>query len=274
MKMADSNHPFLGCQQLYGKDYSKLVEARVAVVGLGGVGSWAAEALVRTGIGHLTLMDPDEICVNNTNRQLQAMSSTVGRGKASQLAERFRDINPGGSFEVWQDYLIVGHIQRLLAKKFDLIIDCIDARNVKSHFIAESIAAKQKIVIAGAAGGILDPASIRVDDIMRSYNDPLLKKVRKFLRQKYEISRDGLSIGVPCVFSTHTPVLPEIQACGADREAYDLFGPTAGGLSCENGLGTSCFVTGTMGFMVAGEGVRQILGTSQILKAQEQAHGD
>jgi tRNA A37 threonylcarbamoyladenosine dehydratase len=133
---------------------------------------------------------------------------------------------------------------------------------VKCHLIAGSIAAGQKIVVAGAAGGVHDPNAIKIADIMCSYNDPLLKKVRKFLREKLEISRDGIPIGVPCVFSKEPPQMPEIEACAPAGDEDDLFGRAPGGLSCENGLGTSCFMTGAMGFFVAGEAVRQVLGTS------------
>ncbi len=251
---------FHGCEQLFGDGYKNLIDAKVAVVGVGGVGSWAAEALVRSGVGCLTIIDPDDICINNSNRQIQALTDSVGRSKVEVLAERFRTINPSCTITTRQELLCQENVEEILdAGDFDGVIDAIDQTFAKVELILACTQRDIPIVVSGSAGGVSNPNRVRVVDLNTTCNDPMLKKVRKTLRQRHGWARGTEDFGILCVYSSEKIKTPQTDGC---RAVDPLFGRVSDSPTCENGLGTAVFVTGTMGFHAASVIVRNITGAS------------
>lgn len=253
---------FDGFRTLVGDEsYRKIHAASVCIVGLGGVGSWVAEALARCGVGTLTLVDLDDVCVTNVNRQLQALDSTVGLPKAEVLAARLSEINPRLRAIAVTRFFSAHTADELLAPSHDIVIDCIDRVTNKSLLIARCVQQGIRVLTVGSAGRRLDPGAVRIADLARTLDDPLLAYVRKKLRQEHGFPRkERKKFGVPAVFSPLPPQLLMTRngsgtLCGdEDLEAQEVEGPR----SCNDGLGTAVFVTGTMGLFAAAEAVRII----------------
>ncbi|WP_136066521.1 tRNA cyclic N6-threonylcarbamoyladenosine(37) synthase TcdA [Modicisalibacter radicis] len=246
----DYDFRFGGIRRLYGaRAASSFRRAHVVVVGLGGVGSWAAEALARSGIGRLTLIDLDDVCVSNVNRQLHALDGTIGRPKVEVLAERFRAINP--QLEVTADSAFVtpGNLAARIPEDADHVIDAIDSVLAKAALIAWCKRRKLGLTVTGAAGGQTDPTRIRTADLTRTEHDPLLAKVRARLRRDFGFSRNPRRrFSVECVYSDEQLVYP-----GDDGEVC-LQKPGLGEatrLDCASGFGAATFVTGSFGFVAA-----------------------
>lgn len=241
---------FGGIRRLYGAQATeRLAHAHVVVVGVGGVGSWAVEALARSGIGKLTLIDLDDVCVSNVNRQLHALDGTIGRPKVEVLAERCRAIHPG--IEVIADTAFVtpSNLAERIPEDADHLIDAIDSVAAKAALIAWCKRRKLPITVTGAAGGQTDPTRIRVADLTRTEHDPLLAKVRSLLRRQYGFSRNlKRRFSVECVYSDEQLVYP-----GADGEVCHSKpgNGDATRLDCASGFGAATFVTGTFGFVAA-----------------------
>lgn len=244
----DYERRFAGIARLYGEENLALLQqAHVLVAGAGGVGSWAIEALARTGIGRLTLIDMDILVASNVNRQLPALTETFGRGKIEVLAERARGINPRLMLTLVDDFLTRENVGILLADTPDLVLDCTDDVEAKISLIVWCRRRRIPIVIAGAAGGKTDPGELRVDDLTRTHRDPLLAKIRRQLRRDCGFPKDPQEkFGIPCVYSNQAVVTPEGNACAS------------GNLSC-TGYGSSTVVTATMGMLAVGEGLRHML---------------
>jgi len=263
--VSDFDFRFGGVARLYGAAaLETLRRSHLLVVGLGGVGSWSAESLARSGVGALTLVDLDDICVSNVNRQLPALDTTLGRAKAEVLAERIRSINPECRVSVILDFFTEATAHRLLSPAADSppfsgVLDAIDNVVNKSCLIARCRERDLRVVSCGAAGGRRDATRVAVDDLSRVTHDRLLGSVRKRLRQEYGFPREGKSLGVDCVFSSETPVFPQ-----ADGSVCEVPATTESGeaprLNCDRGLGSSVFVTGTFGFVAAGQLVRRLIG--------------
>ncbi len=265
---------FSGIGRLYGRDaMSQLHAAHVAVVGIGGVGTWTAEALARSGVGELTLIDLDEICVTNINRQLHALDGQIGKPKVSALAERLRLINP--AIVVHEEIAFFTEVtaDRLLGPAHDCIVDAIDSVKQKAFLIATCKARGIPVVAVGGAGGKSNPAKLATDDLAFATNDRLLRLIRKELRRNYdfppEILRD--SWGIPAVYSTENARFPWTD--GSVREE-----PEPGSelrLNCDSGFGTSAMVTGAFGLTAAAEAVRVLLQapTRQISGEAEKDNG-
>ncbi len=254
--MSDYDTRFSALGRLYGTEgLERLKAAHVAVIGLGGVGSWVVEALARTGIGKLTLIDMDEVCLSNVNRQIHAVNATVGRSKAEVLAERIATIAPECEVVVEVCFFTESTMERLLTPDYDMIVDAIDATRHKCLLIAEARRRGLNLITCGGAGGRIDPTRVRVDDLARSINDPLLLQVRKRLRQKYgfpQFKRQKFKID--CVYTDEFPVFPkEDGTVACEREAGADYR-----LNCDQGFGSATFVTGTMGFVLAAEVVKRI----------------
>ncbi len=242
--------------RLYGAAaLPRLHAAQVAVVGVGGVGSWVVEALARSGIGALTLIDLDDVCVTNTNRQSHALAETVGRPKVAVLAERVRAINPECRVTAQPEFFTAESAERLLAPKFDWLVDAIDGMSNKALLIASCVARAQPVLTVGGAGGRRDATRLRVGDLGESQGDELLRQVRKKLRRDHGFARgEGQVYGVPCVYSNEKPVFPWADGtCSTEPEPG-----TSLKLDCASGFGTGGFVTGAFGFAAAGEVVRRI----------------
>lgn len=239
----------------------RLFDARVTVVGLGGVGSFAAEALARSGIGHLTLIDFDLVCVTNANRQLQAMRGTVGKPKATVLAERLRLINPQATIKAIPLFYEARLADKLLPPETDFVVDAIDNVNAKCHLLAACRDRDIPVVCSTGASGRWDPTAIEVTDLAHTRMDRLGRIVRKLLRQEYDFPRTG-PFGIPAVFSTE----PQTQPVPLHYDGEDGFHCVCPGgendvHTCEERnviWGTAGFVTGSFGMTAASVVVRQL----------------
>ena len=182
---------FGGIARLYGEHGLELLSrAHFAVIGIGGVGTWVAESLVRSGIGQITLVDMDDICITNSNRQIHALSSTIGQQKTEVMASRLLDINPELQINPVDDFLDRDNIAEIIGQDIHLVIDAIDAAMVKTALIAHCKRRKTPIITIGSAGGKLDPRQIISGDLAKTFNDPLLAKVRNNLRRLHNFSRN------------------------------------------------------------------------------------
>ncbi len=248
---------FGGIERLYGKEgFSKIQAAHVAIVGLGGVGSWAVEALARSGVGALTLIDLDDVCVTNTNRQIHALTETIGQGKASVLASRIAQINPECGVTIREQFFNKQTADEILETPFNLIIDAIDSVRDKCLLVHQSLRRTFPLVISGGVGGKRDPSRVRIADLGSATNDPLLKRLRKKLRQDHGFSRDlKVPFGFQAVFSEENPVFPwsDGRVCSEPEPGRSLT------LDCATGFGTASFLTGAIGFACAAEAVRQLV---------------
>jgi tRNA threonylcarbamoyladenosine dehydratase len=248
---------FRGVAALYGTAAAgRLRAAHVAVIGIGGVGSWAAEALARSGIGALTLVDLDEVCASNMNRQLHALDATVGRFKVHVMAERIRGIYAGCQINAVTDFFTAGSADTILAPKFDCVVDAIDSLANKCRLIAACRARKLPVIVCGAAGGRRDATKVRTADLADATHDRLLSEVRRQLRKDHGFPAEG-PFGVDCVHSTERPVfLAKDGSVCESRDDADT--DLKGNLNCNLGLGSATFVTGTFGFAAASLAVRRI----------------
>lgn len=193
-------HPFHRTELLVGGEgFERLTQASVCVIGLGGVGSYAAEALVRSGIGHVTVVDFDDICLTNLNRQLPALRSTVGRGKAELVGERAADINPKCDVRVLPMFYGPDTADGILDRPYDVVLDCIDNMTAKVHLLTTCVRRGQPVVAAMGAGGRMDPTRVRVTDISETRIDPFARIVRDLLR------KEGITEGVSAVWTDESP---------------------------------------------------------------------
>lgn len=247
---------FGGLGRLYGAAaLPRLGAAHVCVVGVGGVGSWVVEALARSGVGALTLVDLDDVCLTNTNRQSHALAGSVGRPKVMVLAERVRAINPECRVTTHLEFFTAQSAERLLAAKADWLVDAIDGMTNKALLLAACVARGQPVLTVGGAGGRRDATRLRVGDLGEAQGDELLRLVRKKLRRDHGFAGgEGNRYGIPCVYSNERPVFPWANGmCAPEPE------PGASlKLDCASGFGTGVFVTGAFGFAAAGEVVRRI----------------
>jgi len=258
--MSDYKTRFGALARLYSSEgLSRLRAARVAVIGLGGVGSWVVEALARSGIGGLTLIDMDEVCLSNVNRQLPALDGAVGRPKAEVLAERVKLISPECRVHTETRFFTAATAGDILAPGYTWIVDAIDATKHKCLLIAMARERGDSLITCGGGGGRIDPTRIRVGDLARTINDPLLLQVRKRLRREYgfpKLSRQ--KFGIDCVYTDEFPLFPQADGSVAcHREAGTDYR-----LNCDAGFGSATFLTGTMGFFMAAEVVRRIAADS------------
>jgi tRNA A37 threonylcarbamoyladenosine dehydratase len=249
---------FGGIGRLYGKQALELLhQAHFVVVGLGGVGTWVCEALARSGVNELTIIDMDEVCITNTNRQIHALASTVGQSKAETLATRLRDINPEIQLHILEDYLDKTNITTYITPEHSFIIDAIDAANIKSALIAYCKARKIPILTVGSAGGKSDARQVTSRDLGRTESDPMLAKVRQQLYRWYNFSRDkNRKFGVEAVFSTEQAVYPKPDGDVCMQKAAMVDGVK---LDCTSGFGSASMLTGTMGFVAAERAIQRYL---------------
>lgn len=251
---------FAGIDRLYGVGTVDLLSRRrVAVVGMGGVGSWVVEALARTAVGRLTLIDADDICVSNTNRQLPALAGMYGRNKAEAMAERCRAINPDIEVDPVAAFLTVGNMEELLDRGFDLVIDACDSFRVKVETIAWCRRRKLPILTVGAAGGRTDPTLVRVRDVSRTEHDAMLALIRKKLRSDFNFPRNASRyFGVPAIYSLENVKYPQADGsvCGLRPQ---LGADAALKLDCGAGLGAATHITGAFAFAAVGKALEMLL---------------
>jgi len=251
---------FAGVDRLYGHgSVERLSGKHVCIVGLGGVGSWAVEALARSGVGRLTLIDADDICLSNTNRQLHALDGEYGKGKADVLAARCRAINPGIAVDVIASFLTPANLSELLDRGYDLVLDACDSFRSKVELIAWCRRRKLPLVAVGSAGGRTDATQVRVRDLSRTEHDALLALVRKKLRSEFNFPKNkDRYFGVPAIYSLENVKYP--QADGSVCGTRPAMGPDAAlKLDCGAGLGAATHVTGTFAFAAVGKALEMLL---------------
>lgn len=247
---------FGGINRLYGNDAVQLFHhSHIAVVGIGGVGSWAAEALARSGIGTITLIDMDEVCVTNTNRQVHALHNTVGEMKTDVMKARILDINPECDVNVIEDFVSLENVKALPWETWDGIIEATDSAAVKAAIIYQSKRHKKIIITTGAAGGKKDPTAIQIVDICRTTNDPLAAKVRNLLRRHYGFSKNKRHYSIPCVYSVEKMQYP--QADGSVCQTKSHMENVR--LDCSGGFGAATMVTATFGFAATNKVMEKLL---------------
>ena len=249
---------FAGTQRLYSTEgYKALQNSTVTIIGIGGVGSWVAEALARTSIGALVLVDLDDICVSNTNRQIHAHSQSVGRLKVDEMAARIRLINDQCQISTVTDFVNKENVAAILEQKTDFVVDAIDNARVKAQLIYHCKRNKIKIITTGGAGGQRDPLKVTVGDLSRSWQDPLSAKVRNELRRNHNFSKNpSRRFGIECVYSTEQLLYPnEDGSVGYQKQTKD----GAGRLDCAQGLGAGVVVTATFGMIAAARVINWIV---------------
>ena len=251
----DAGRRFGGLDRLYGSGSSvRLAAGHACVVGIGGVGSWAAEALARSGVGRITLIDLDHVAESNINRQAQALGSTLGQAKVRAMAARIHDINPCCELTPVDDFLTPENAFVLL-EGVDAVIDATDNVHAKVAMAAWCRQQARALVMAGGAGGKTDPARIVVDDLSRTEQDPLLAKVRSRLRKEHGFPRDPKrKFGIEAVFSREPLSYP--AACAPEEGGSAGRGPQ--GLACA-GYGSSVAVTASVGLFAAARALDHLL---------------
>ena len=244
---------FAGTKKLYGeKSFTKFENTHAYVIGVGGVGSWVAEGLARTGVGEITLIDMDVLVASNVNRQLPAVDSNLGKAKIEAMAERIREINPLIRLHLIDDFLTTDNVEVLLpnreqhtrikqAGKRIVILDCVDNMDAKLAIALHCRFNKLKLIMAGGAGGKTDPTQITVSDLKDTYQDPLLAKLRQKLRDKGINKALKEKFGIKCVYSTQPPIID--KTC------------QTGGLHC-GGYGSAVAVTSVVGIVMVAESLR------------------
>lgn len=250
MNGESGNERFAGVARLVGSAAAgRLSRSHVAVIGVGGVGSWVAEALARSGVGALTLVDMDDVCESNFNRQIHATEGEIGRPKVDAMARRIGQINPECRVTTEHRFFSVSTAPDILEPGFDCVVDAIDSLRNKILLIQECRSRNIPLIVSGGAGGKTDPTRVRVVDLSRTEQDPLIQKLRKELRRKHRFPRDlRRKFGIPCVYSDEPSLTPEV--CASPE------GSTSLKLDCASGFGTACFVTGAFGFAMASWVVR------------------
>ncbi|EXA66911.1 tRNA threonylcarbamoyladenosine dehydratase [Acinetobacter variabilis] len=243
---------FAGVAKIYGDDSFHYYEnSHVMVIGIGGVGSWAVEALARTGIGELTLVDMDVVAASNINRQLPAMTATLGCEKIEIMAERCRSINPRIKINLIDDYLTPENVKEILSGNPDIILDCIDDVKAKFALMLHCRFNKIPLIVSGGAGGKLDPLKIRVADLSRTEQDPMLAKLRAQLRAKGICKKPKEKFGITCVYSIDNP-FSSADVCAS------------AGLRC-GGYGSAVVVTSSFAMVAVSEVLKKL--DSKRLKA-------
>jgi tRNA threonylcarbamoyladenosine dehydratase len=253
----DFERRFGGVARLYGVDaLERFKNAHVCVIGVGGVGSWVVEALARTAIGHLTLIDLDNVAESNINRQIQATSETLGKAKITALAERIAQINPFCIVTQIEDFILPENVHDMLsAARFDYVIDAMDHVKAKTAVIAYCREQQIPLITIGAAGGQTDPGKIDIRDLSRTEQEPLLALVRKRLRQNHGFPRGSKNkFGIDAVFSMEVLTMPETaEAC----DVADGASAAVTGLNCA-GFGSSVVVTASFGLRAAAHVLNQL----------------
>lgn len=240
----DLERRFGGLARLYGAEaYARLRRLRVAVVGVGGVGSWTVEALARCGVAELVLIDLDQVAESNVNRQIQALGRTLGQAKVQALRERIADIHPGCRVHEVEDFVEPGNWPALLPVAVDVAVDACDQVKAKAALAAWSLRDGVPLVCCGAAGGKQLPHRVELADLAEVTHDPLLASLRSRLRREYGALRQG-KLGVSCVFSREAVALPAGDACASD-----------GSLNC-HGYGSAVMVTGAFGLAAAARAIQ------------------
>jgi tRNA threonylcarbamoyladenosine dehydratase len=253
--------------RLVGDDMmKKLFNTHVMIIGLGGVGSWAAEAITRSGVGRITIIDHDEICITNANRQIHAVQGVVGHKKALILAERLRKINPQAKIEALPVFYNKDTAEQIFGLQPDYVLDAIDNLTAKTHLLNECRTRGVKVITSGGASGKMDPTRIKIIDLAKTEIDPLSHSVRKILRQEYNFPRQKF-FDIPCVFSDELPMQP-VELKYDNGQGFKCVCPQGevdphGCMHRSIIYGTAGFVTGAFGLAMASWVIREITNKNQ-----------
>lgn len=252
-----SEDGFAGIARLYGNDaYALIKNMHVCVVGIGGVGSWVVEALARSAVGKITLIDYDTIALSNVNRQIHTLSSTIDKKKCTAMQERVKQINPDCDVTIIDDFITLDNMAELLNNGYDYVVDAIDSIKFKAGLIYHCKRNKIPVITTGGAGGLTDPSVISVVDLSKTYNDALAAKVRSTLRDQYNFTRNPKrSFRVDCVFSSQQQLYPKDDG-SVSHEKPGIHGVS---LDCRFGYGAASFVTGSFGFIAAAHIIKKYL---------------
>jgi tRNA A37 threonylcarbamoyladenosine dehydratase len=261
--VVDFRERFAGIDRLYGAGtLDVLARSHVAVVGVGGVGSWAAEALVRSGLGRITLFDADDICASNTNRQVFALDGEYGRPKVIAMAQRLRAIHPHVQVDPVAQFVTPSNAGTLLDRDFDYVLDSCDALQAKIDAIYWCRRNKVPILTVGAAGGRTDPRLIAVRDLAKTEKDHLLALVRRGLRDQYGWTRNPKRyFGVAAVYSMEQPRYPQADGSTACIKPASM--EDAARLDCAGGLGAAMHVTAGFAMVAVSELIVRLLGIAR-----------
>lgn len=261
--MSHYEEKFGSLSRVYGEAMMDMLRnTHICVIGIGGVGSWSAEALARTGIGSITLVDGDHITRGNTNRQIHTLESTIGQSKVEVMKQRILDINPECEVFAIEQYLDDDNHRAIIEQGYDAVIDAIDRIKYKAAIIYCCKRNKIPVVTTGGAGGLTDPSKIEVTDLTRTWNDPLAASVRNRLRYKYGFTRNPKrTFGIACVYSSEQQRYPDKQG----KVGYEKPGIAGLSLDCNSGYGSSVAVTASFGFAAAAEAINRIRRKQQII---------
>ena len=250
------NFRFSGIQRLYGVEGAeKIKNSHVLVVGLGGVGSWVVESIARTGVEEITLVDFDDICVSNTNRQLHAVENNIGKMKTQALKERVFLINKKCKVNLIEDAYNKENESLIFSNNFTVVVDCIDRSIHKEQLILACRKRNIPIVITGSAGGRKDLSLVRVGDLSKTEVDPLLQIMRKSLRKNHGFPRLPKKMNIPVVYSIEKPVYPTEDGETTTEKPSKFLKP----LDCQTGYGTATHITGSFAFLATQKAIEQIL---------------
>lgn len=251
----DYNNRFSGISRLYGIDgLKRLLSSHVLIVGLGGVGTWAAEAIARSGIGNMTLVDLDDVCITNTNRQIHALTNTIGKSKVMVMKERILAINPQCKVNAFEEFFTEKSADAILDIKYDYVIDAFDSLQNKCVLASKCKERNIPLIITGGAAGKRNPSLLKIDDLGLACNDSLLFALRKRLRQEFNFpSGAGFTrskkqrFDIACVYSPEDPVF--LQSDGSVCDTAES--GTTLNLDCEAGMGSITHITGMFGLLAA-----------------------
>ena len=255
--MTEFDQRFGGISRLYGLQEADILRsAHICVIGIGGVGSWAAEALARSGVGKISIIDHDDIAASNVNRQIHSLSSTLEQSKVETMAERIQQINPLCDCQAIDDFITDSNYQKYLDRGYHYVIDAIDSIKFKAAIIYYCKRNKIPIITTGGAGGLIDPTAITISDLSKTWNDPLAAKVRSQLRHQYNYTSNlKRSFGIQCVFSTEQQRYPKEDG-SVDYAKPGVKNVT---LDCNLGFGSSSCVTATFGFVAAARAIQKTI---------------
>jgi tRNA A37 threonylcarbamoyladenosine dehydratase len=260
--MSDYEEKFGSLTRVYGEAMVEMFrDLHICVVGVGGVGSWSAESLARSGVGNLTLVDGDTISQSNTNRQIHALESTIDEPKVDVMKARLLDINPACQINVIKQYIDDDNDRDILERGYDCVIDAIDSFKTKALIIYCCRRNKIPIVTTGGAGGLTDPTQIQVSDLSSTWNDPLAAKVRSELRYRHGFTRNKkYSFGVPCVYSIEQQRYPDKDG----KVGYAKPGVSGLSLDCSYGYGSSVMVTASFGLTASAVAIERVARKRQV----------
>jgi tRNA A37 threonylcarbamoyladenosine dehydratase len=250
------NRAFEGIESLYSTaGFKKISECHFLVVGIGGIGSWICESLTRSGVLKITIVDMDEICVSNINRQVHSLSTTIGQTKTNAMAQRLKLINPDLEVNEIFDFFTISTASEILNKRYDYVFDAIDSLQSKCILVSECKKRDQPVITLGAAGGKKDASLVAVKDLNRTVNDRLLSCMRKELKRNFEFWKyHDHPYKIAAVFSPELAKFNETEECTVSDEVVR---------NCQNAYGSASFVTGSFAFVAVSYVLNEITGSEK-----------